>query len=316
MNKTGLLYDPRYLLHDTGNFHPEMAERLNAIIKGLEDGGVMGDLVRITARPAEMKWIEAVHDVDYIRRFEEACLGGRTMLDFPDNQMCQDTFEIAMLAVGGVLNTVDRVMSGDLDNAFCLVRPPGHHAEVATAMGFCYFNNIAIAARYLQQHWDIGKVGIIDYDVHHGNGTQHIFEEDPTVFYYSVHEHPSFAFPGTGRSFEKGKGAGTGTTCNHPVLPGQGDSEYEELVDHEMIPVMADFKPEILLVSTGFDAHIDDDMSGVSLTTDGYTRVIERIFDLAADCAGGRLISLLEGGYNLDRLGELALNHVNVLLHR
>jgi acetoin utilization deacetylase AcuC-like enzyme len=159
-------------------------------------------------------------------------------------------------------------------------------------------------------------VGIIDFDVHHGNGTQHIFEEDPTVFYYSSHEHPSFAFPGTGRVFETGKGAGEGYTKNYPVLPGQGDDVYRKLVTEDMVPAMEGFQPEVLLVSAGFDAHDEDDMSGVRLSTDAYSWIMEQIVDLAQTLSGGRIVSILEGGYNLEKLGELAVNHVNILLNR
>lgn len=314
MNRTGYVHDNRYLLHDTGPYHPEMAERLTAIYKGLEDAGLLDQLIRVQPRYVELKWIETVHSVDYIRRFEEACLAGRKMLDYPDNQMCADSYETALLAVGGVLEAARLLMEGGIDNAFCAVRPPGHHAEIDTAMGFCYFNNIAICARYLQQAFGVTRVGIIDFDVHHGNGTQHIFEKDPTVFYYSCHEHPSFAFPGTGRVFEKGEGEGLGFTRNYPVLPGQGDAEYHELVTTDMIPVIDAFKPEVLLVSTGFDAHAEDDMSGVNLSTDGYSWVMTQITALARKHCGGRLISILEGGYNLDLLGELASNHVRILL--
>jgi acetoin utilization deacetylase AcuC-like enzyme len=229
--------------------------------------------------------------------------------------MCFDTFSAAQLAVGGVIEALRRVMEGELDNAFCSVRPPGHHAEVAEAMGFCYFNNVAIAAKYLINEWNIQRVGIIDFDVHHGNGTQHIFEDDPRVFYYSLHEHPSFAFPGTGRSFEEGRGEGTGFTRNIPILPGQSDDDYQNYMEEDFLPVFDKFKPEVILVSTGFDAHVDDDMSGVSLTTEGYSMVMSYIMTAADLHAEGRLVSVLEGGYCLARLPELAHNHVSILLN-
>jgi acetoin utilization deacetylase AcuC-like enzyme len=236
------------------------------------------------------------------------------MLDYPDNQMCTETFETALLAVGGVLDATGRVMMGKLDNVFCAVRPPGHHAEYDQAMGFCYFNNVAVAARYLQMEWGIQRVGIVDFDVHHGNGTQHIFEEDPDVFYYSIHQHPTFAFPGTGRAFETGSGKGQGSTRNYPVLPGHGDKEYLGLIQRDLIPVLEAFSPEVIIVSAGFDAHVDDDMSDIKLSTQGYTRIMERIVALAELYSNGRVISVLEGGYCLKRLPELAANHVKVLL--
>ena len=315
MKKTGFLFDQRYLLHDTGPYHPEVAERLQAIYQGIEEGGLIPKLRMISAARADLKWVETVHSMEYIRRFEEFCFSGHRTLDSPDNRMCTETFETALLAVGGVLQTVDLVMQNEIDNAFCAVRPPGHHAEVSEAMGFCYFNNIAIAARYLQQQWKIPKVGIIDVDVHHGNGTQHIFEKDPTVFYYSIHQHPSFAYPGTGREFEKGSADGYGFTKNTPVLPGQGDEEYRHYIKRDLVPVLDRFKPDMILVSTGFDGHMDDDMSDVKLSTDAFTWIMETIFQMAEDHSKGKLISILEGGYSLKRLPELARNHVQVLLN-
>jgi len=312
--RTGFLYDERYQEHLTGNYHPEVPDRLPAVYKGIEDAGLLERLTLIKATPADLKWVETVHDPDYIKRFQSACSIGDNIFDSPDNQMCTVSYEIALLAVGGVLEAVRLVMDGELDNAFCAIRPPGHHAEVDRAMGFCYFNNVAIAARYIQKRWRIKRVGIVDFDVHHGNGTQHIFEQDPTVFYYSIHQHPTFAYPGTGREFEMGKDAGYGFTKNTPVLPGQGDKEYQQLLQKDLFPAFADFKPEVILVSCGFDAHIDDNMSDIKLTTAGFTWIIEKIVELASQYARGRLISVLEGGYSIKRLPELACNHVEILL--
>ncbi len=314
MNRTGFLHDLRYLLHDTGPYHPEVPERLEMIYKGIEEAGLLPHLTRINAQRTDIKWVERVHTQDYIRRFEEVCLSGHRSLDHEDNQMCTETYETALLAVGGVLETVRLVMEGEIDNAFCAVRPPGHHAEKDQAMGFCYFNNVAIAARYIQSQWDIERVAIVDIDVHHGNGTQHIFEHDDSVFYYSIHQHPSFAYPGTGREFEQGQGSGYGYTKNSPVLPGQGDSEFRNLVLQDLSPVFETFKPEVLLVSVGFDAHVDDDMSDINLTTDGYAWAATTLMELAGQYCKGRLISVLEGGYCLDRLPELAAGHVKTLL--
>jgi acetoin utilization deacetylase AcuC-like enzyme len=314
MKKTGFLYDPRFLLHDTGAYHPEMAERLEVILKGIEKAGLMPHLVRIGAKRADMKWIEAIHDHAYIRRFEEVCLSGHRSLDHQDNQMCVDTYETALLAAGGVIETARMLMAGEIDNAFCAVRPPGHHAERNQAMGFCYFNNVAIAARYLQMQCQVERVGIVDFDVHHGNGTQHAFEHDDTVFYYSIHQHPSFAYPGTGREFEQGQGQGYGFTRNSPVLPGQSDADYQAFFEKDLLPAFASFQPQVMLVSTGFDAHTDDDMSDINLTTAGFSWIMQTIVQLAEQYCGGRLISVLEGGYCLRRLPELAANHVKILL--
>jgi acetoin utilization deacetylase AcuC-like enzyme len=314
MNRTGLLYDERYLLHQTGPYHPEVPDRLKAILWGLNQGELLPRLTRIEARPAEERRIEAVHDYAHIRHFEEACLMGKSELDHPDNQICEDTFQTALLAVGGILEAARLVMDSKLDNAFCAVRPPGHHAEVDRALGFCYFNNIAATARFIQAEWGVQRIGIVDFDVHHGNGTQHIFERDPTVFFYSIHEHPTFAFPGTGREFEKGLDAGYGFTLNSPVLPGYGDLEYRDSIQRDLIPAFDRFKPEVILVSAGFDAHQDDEMSNINLSTEGFSWVMQQIMELAKRHAQGRIISILEGGYCLERLPELARNHVDLLL--
>jgi acetoin utilization deacetylase AcuC-like enzyme len=173
---------------------------------------------------------------------------------------------------------------------------------------------VAIAARYLQLQWKITNVGIVDFDVHHGNGTQHIFEQDPSVFYYSIHEHPSFAYPGTGREFEYGSGLGYGFTKNSPVLPGQGDLEYKKLIKKDLLADFEKFRPEVILVSVGFDGHMDDDMSGIKLSTEWYSWIMEKILEMSDKYSNGRLITILEGGYSLKRLPELAKNHVSILL--
>ncbi|MBW2448961.1 MAG: histone deacetylase [Deltaproteobacteria bacterium] len=314
MKRTGYLYDERFLLHDTGPDHPESPKRLKAIHQGIKDAGFLSKLTIFQASRADLKWVETVHEKNYIERFEAACRSGNPIFDYPDNRICAESYETALLAVGGILDAANRVLMGKLDNVFCAVRPPGHHAEYDQAMGFCYFNNVAIAARYLQIEWGIQRIGIVDFDVHHGNGTQHIFEEDPDVFYYSIHQHPTFAFPGTGRAFETGSGKGTGTTRNYPVLPGHGDKEYHGLIQRDLIPVLEAFSPDVIIVSAGFDAHVDDDMSDIKLSTQGYTRIMEKILALADLYSNGRVISVLEGGYCLKRLPELGANHVKSLL--
>ncbi|MCU0558593.1 MAG: histone deacetylase [Desulfobacterales bacterium] len=315
MKRTGFLYDERYLLHKTGPYHPEVPERLEAILQGVSGEGLLDQLVRITAAPAELIWVHAVHTPDYVKRFEAACRSRHPTLDSPDNQMCPETYQVALLAVGGILETVRRVMAGELDNAFCAVRPPGHHAEAGRAMGFCYFNNVAIAARYLQKQWGLHRIGIVDFDVHHGNGTQHIFEDDPEIYYYSIHQHPTFAYPGTGREFEYGRGTGYGFTKNSPVLPGVGDDDWMQLIERDLVPAFTDFKPEFILVSAGFDAHRDDDMSDIKLTTECYSWIMKRLVEMSRAHAAGRLVSVLEGGYCLKRLPELARNHLEILLN-
>ncbi len=314
MRRTGLLYDERFLLHKTGPGHPEAPERLIVIHRALEEADLLRKLIPIPATPAKMEWIEKVHAPRYIHKFEEACMLDLGQLDVSDNQISPESFETAVLAVGGILNAVDMLMQGKIDNAFCAVRPPRHHAEANRALGFCYFNNVAISARYLQIHWKVERIGIVDFDVHHGNGTQHIFEEDPNVFYYSIHEHPSFAYPGTGREFEKGSGPGLGTTLNSPVLPGQGDEEYRRRILHDLVPALEAFMPDVILVSAGFDAHVEDDMSGIKLSTEVFSWMMKMILRLADRYCEGRLLSVLEGGYSLQALPELLRNHVMILL--
>jgi acetoin utilization deacetylase AcuC-like enzyme len=314
MRRTGLLYDERFSDHCTGSGHPEHSDRLAVAYRALEEAGLLSQLTLIHATPARLKWIERVHSPRHIFRFEEACMLELGEFDHPDNQICKDSYDIALLAVGGILKTIDLLMEGQLDNAFCAVRPPGHHAEANRALGFCYFNNAAIAAKYLQEQWGIQRIGIVDFDAHHGNGTQQVFIGDPTVFYYSIHEHPSFSFPGTGREFERGIDEGYGFTLNSPVLPGQGDEAYQELLPRDLFPAFASFKPEVILLSAGFDAHADDDMSNINLSTEGYSWIMQSLVELADEHANGRLISILEGGYSLKRLPELIKNHVEILL--
>ncbi|MBU2490947.1 MAG: histone deacetylase [Proteobacteria bacterium] len=313
-NHTALLYDRRFLLHDTGWSHPECAQRLGALYGGIKNAGLLDRLLIRTARPAGMKWLEAVHDRSYIQKFKQACKSGEPYFGHSDNAMGKETFEVAKLAVGAVLKATDLVMRGRVRNAFCAVRPPGHHAGRSSALGFCFFNNVAVAARYLQKKWKLSRIAIVDIDVHHGNGTQALFEEDPTVFYYSIHEHPSFAFPGTGREFEEGKGLGVGATKNAPMPPGSSDAEYEYRIRRDLIPVMNDFLPEFVLVSTGFDAHANDEMADMALTDAGYAAVFRVIHAMAHRLCHGRMVSVLEGGYCLPCLARLAADHVRILL--
>lgn len=313
MKRTGFVYDDRYLLHTTGGHHPESPERLQAIVQGLTDSGLLEKLIPIQPEMADQRWIEAVHHVRYIMRFDDACVMGMPDLDHQENAICRDSYEAALLAAGGVITAIDEMMEGRIDNAFCAVRPPGHHAETDKAMGFCFFNNVAIGARYLQKKWGIERVGIIDFDVHHGNGTQHIFENDPTVYYYSIHEHPSFAYPGTGRDFEKGTGQGDGFTLNSPVLPGRGDEEYRKKIMQDLVPAFKKFEPEAILLSAGFDAHASDMMSGVNLSTEGYDFISEVIMNIVNRFTDGKVISVLEGGYHLELLPVLVGNHIKHL---
>lgn len=313
MTKSGLVYDDVYLQHDTGSNHPEQAQRLTAIIEALKASGLLDKLLTIKPVPAERSIIELCHESSYIGRFKigvENCL---PFLDTPECPLSPGTFEAAICAAGGILKGLDSVMRGEVKNCFCAVRPPGHHAERSRAMGFCYFNNIAIGAKYLQKQYSIERILIIDWDVHHGNGTQHAFEQDPTVFYISFHQNPSTCYPGTGNASETGTGNGKGYTLNFPMSPGAGNQEYFDAM--EMVEQkMEVFRPQFVLISAGFDAHIDDPLAQIKLTKKGYEELTRKVKGMAEDHAEGRLVSMLEGGYNLQALGESVETHMQVLL--
>lgn len=311
---TGFVYDERYLRHRPGEYHPERPARLEAIVKRLEETGLMAGLVRVHPFEAPLPWIERLHDPDYITRFRQACEKGYSIFMVPDCGICPESYNIALLAAGGVMAGVEAVMKGLVQNAFCAVRPPGHHAERNRALGFCFFNNVAIAAVYLLEHFGLSRVAIVDWDVHHGNGTQHMFEEDPRVFYLSLHEDPHTCYPGTGFRHEQGKGAGKGTTLNLPLPPGSGDREYLQALQEEGLPKLRQFAPEFVLISAGFDAHQDDPLAHQNLTREAYKTMGRLILDVAQETAGGRLVSVLEGGYNLTVLADCVEDHVRLLM--
>jgi acetoin utilization deacetylase AcuC-like enzyme len=314
MRRTGYVYDERYLRHDPGTWHPERPDRLMAIQKNLQESGLTELLIAIQPYENTLEWVERLHDPDYVRRFKEACAKGRNIFEVPDCGICSESYDIALLAVGGVLAAADAVMEGKVDNAFCAVRPPGHHAERNRALGFCFFNNIAIAAVYLLEKFGLERVAIVDWDVHHGNGTQHLFETDPRVFYLSLHEDPQYCYPGTGYRRETGKGPGQGFTLNLPFPPRSGDEDYLEALKKEALPRLMEFAPQFLMISAGFDAHQNDPLAHMNLSRDAYRQMGRILLDLAGETASGRLITVLEGGYNLEVLEECTEDHVRLLL--
>jgi acetoin utilization deacetylase AcuC-like enzyme len=297
---TGLLYDPRFLDHDPGPGHPERRERLSATLGHLERQAWFEHIDRVAPHPADEAWIETTHSHALLARARAACREGASFLDVTDVGICSASFDIALLAAGGALELCDRVAGGQLDNGFALMRPPGHHAERDMALGFCLFNNVAIAARYLQRHHGIDKVAILDWDVHHGNGTQHTFEEDPSVLYVSLHQYPYY--PGTGAASETGSGAGAGATLNCPMPAGAGDAEYEHAFVDRVLPKIDAFAPQLVLLSAGFDAHADDPLAQMRLSTAFYGWMTDRVIELSHKHAHGRIVSLLEGGYNIGAL--------------
>ena len=299
--KTAFVYHPRYLEHDTGPAHPDRPDRLQAIVEELKRRSLWSRLLHIEPEPAERKWVETVHPAAYLDRLEAFCRSRGGYLD-PDTVASPQSFSVALLAAGGVLAACDAVLSGRARNGFCALRPPGHHAEQARAMGFCLLNNVAIGARYLQRRWGLERVAIVDWDVHHGNGTQAIFYEDPTVLFISLHQHP--LYPGTGLRQERGQGAGEGYTYNIPLPPGSGDADYERAVREEVIPALERFRPEAVLLSAGFDAHRLDPLANQEVTESGFARMAELVRQAADALAGGRLIAVLEGGYHLQALAR------------
>lgn len=311
---TAFLYDAQFLEHDTGPGHPERPARLTSALSLLAASPWFVELRRIDAHPAELDWIETVHRLDYIRRAAAACAHGEPFLDTPDVAISARSFEVARLAVGAALALADDVAGGLSGNGFGLLRPPGHHAERDAALGFCLFNNIAIVARYLQRHHGLDKIAILDWDVHHGNGTQHCFDEDPSVLYVSLHQYPYY--PGTGSASEIGTGRGRGATLNCPMPAGATDTAYEIAFADQVLPKLAHFRPEAILISAGFDAHRDDPLADVQLSTGCYGWMTARVLEIAEQFAGGRIISLLEGGYHLARTAECIERHLAVLSGR
>jgi acetoin utilization deacetylase AcuC-like enzyme len=313
MSKTGLVYHPAYLEHDMGRDHPESPNRLLAIMQQLERSGTIARLLSIEPRKAEDEWITEIHSKKYVAALNQhAPSSGRVSLD-SDTSMGPGSLAAAYLAAGGALAAVDAIQSGQVDHVFCAVRPPGHHAEAGRAMGFCLFNNVAVAARYVQKKHGLKNVLIVDWDVHHGNGTQHSFEEDPSVLFFSTHQYPHY--PGTGRATERGKGSGEGFTINVPMEPGQGDDEYRAIFLKYLVPVAEKFKPEFVIISAGFDAHKDDPLANMCLTEEGYSELTRIVAGIAKRHAGGRILSSLEGGYNLSALAASVDAHIQALLN-
>jgi acetoin utilization deacetylase AcuC-like enzyme len=312
--KTALVYHPIFLKHDTGLHHPERASRLKSILRKLKKTHLFDKLESIQPEKADEKDIMLVHSRDYIMRIKEICSGldGRSANLDPDTVVSKDSYEAALFAAGAVKKGIDLIFERDIDNAFCMVRPPGHHAGSSKAMGFCIFNNIAIGARYVQKRYGLTRILIIDWDVHHGNGTEEIFYQDPGVFYISLHQYPHY--PGTGSSDSIGTGKGKGFNLNLPMKAGSGDREYIEAFQESIIPRIEDFKPEFILISAGFDGHRDDPLSSINLTENGYYEITRIIKEAAGLYSKSRIISVLEGGYNLFSLAGSVHSHLKVLI--
>jgi acetoin utilization deacetylase AcuC-like enzyme len=300
---TGIVLDDRMLAHDPGRGHPERPDRLRILSDALRD---RPGLVPIGARPASEDELALVHDPALIERVAASAGRACTIFD-PDTRTSPGSWEAARIAAGGLIELCDAVCAGEVDNGVALVRPPGHHAEYARAMGFCLFNNVAVAAAHLRRR-GIGRTVIVDWDLHHGNGTQHLFERDPDVLYVSTHQYPYY--PGTGAAEEVGEGAGAGRTLNLPFPAGFGDQEFGRAFEEVIVPICRQFAPEFVLVSAGFDCDIRDPLGGLAVTPAGISSMARACVELAEECAGGRIVGVLEGGYDLEAIAD----GVNVLI--
>ncbi len=304
--------DSRCLEHRSPPGYPEQPERLSGVLQRLREGEwIFADNAPEPRRAARAA-VEAVHDPGYVNRLEAAVLRGDGLIDSADNPLSPGTWPAAWAAVECALAAADWAVAGDQRAAFAAVRPPGHHAERTTAMGFCYFNNAAVAAEHLLRRHGLDRVAIVDFDVHHGNGTQHLFEERGDVLYVSLHQHPFY--PGTGAAAEAGIGDGRGATLNVPLAAGTGDDAYLKAFEQQVVPALRRFAPQLLLISAGFDAWLADPLGGMEVTAGGFERWGERLAAVAAEVCSGRSLSLLEGGYDLNRLGELVERYLTGLL--
>jgi acetoin utilization deacetylase AcuC-like enzyme len=266
-------------------------------------------LLEIEPISADEQWLLEVHPPQYIQQIQRACAASE-ILDHGDTPVGPTSFATALLAVGAGLVCCDAVMTGRVKRAFAAVRPPGHHAEPDRAMGFCLFSNLAIAARYIQKKHGAARLAIVDFDVHHGNGTQAVFYTDPSVLFISLHQHPATCYPGTGYEEETGRGAGRGSTLNIPLHPGGGDAEYLEAMELHVLPKLEDFRPQVLLLSAGFDAHADDPLAQMKMSDDGFDAITRALVAFANHQCSGRIVSILEGGYNLRALGHSVVRHL------
>ena len=304
------VYHEDCLKHSNGPGHPERPERIAAIRQHLQTAGLLDRLLVIRPEPCPIERIARVHDGRYIESIRRACERAPVSLD-PDTAVSEGSWDAALLSSGGALAACDAVVSGKAGAAFVCTRPPGHHAEADRAMGFCLFNNVAVAARYLQDQHGLGQIFIVDWDVHHGNGTQHMFEDDDSVFYFSAHQYPFY--PGTGSARESGSGRGAGHTLNRPMIAGAGDEEYIETFMQILVPEIDRVQPEAILISAGFDAHRDDPLAGMSVTEKGYAAMTTILKGAANKHCKGRIVSLLEGGYDLRALGLSVEAHLRSL---
>ena len=309
MKKTGYVFHPLYLKHDTEP-HPENPGRLKAIDEAVQSSDLHDNLIFPDPRKATEQEIALNHDPGYIQSVKESCESGVRNLD-ADTVISEHSYEAALLSTGAGLTAVDRILDGTCDNVFTAVRPPGHHAEHNRAMGFCVFNNVAVVAHYAIKEKGLNRVFIFDWDVHHGNGTQHSFYSDSSIYYSSIHQYPFY--PGTEGGDETGTRDGLGSTLNFPLPAYSGDQDYIDLVEHKLVPEILRFNPDLIIISAGFDAHQTDPLAQMEVSTDCYGKMTQLVLKAAEETCEGRLISMLEGGYNPVALSDSVLTHLKVL---
>jgi acetoin utilization deacetylase AcuC-like enzyme len=309
MTETAVVFTPKYLDHKTGLGHPESPARLRVIMRKLNKSDLFetGKCSLVEPKPASVEDVELVHESDYIQLVQRVCASGGGLLDLGDTVVSSESFEVALLAVGGAVKAVDLVMAGKFRNAFALVRPPGHHAGSYYALGFCIFNNTAVAAAHLLRHFNLERILIFDVDSHHGNGTQEIFYDSDKVLYVSLHQDP-VEFPGTGFVDEVGEGKGLGYTVNVPFPFRINDQIYLKAFNQIVVPIIQQYKPQFILVSTGFDNHYTDPVASLSLSTLSYVKIFGKVLELASEFCAGKLVAVLEGGYSLRFLGRMAVS--------
>jgi acetoin utilization deacetylase AcuC-like enzyme len=326
----GFCSSPRFVEHVTTASHPERPDRIRAIHRAARAAGMIDspdpfpefqiDLGKLDGRgaklnkldfaPADEKIALLVHPQAHLDRVRKISESGGGVLDQGDTPVSPRSYEIALLGLGALLRGCDAVMKQEVKRSFTAARPPGHHCEPDRAMGFCLLSNIAIGARYIQQHYGVERVAIVDFDVHHGNGTQAVFEADPSVLFISLHQHPRTCYPGSGYDWETGGGAGVGYTLNLPMPPGADDEAYDVAMEREVVPKLDQFRPEILMISAGFDAHLDDPLAQIALSESGFASMTRQLVAVANAHCGGRIVSTLEGGYNLRALGRSVVAHL------
>jgi acetoin utilization deacetylase AcuC-like enzyme len=311
-NTTAIAADPICREHLAGREHPERPERYDVVYDALDQAGLLGRMTRLEQRAATEDELALCHNREYVALARHDAESGYPYLSTGDTDLTSNSWEVACRAAGAALNAVDCVLTGGAVNAFCLVRPPGHHANAGRGMGFCLFNNVAIAARYAQRKYGVGRVLIVDWDVHHGNGTQDIFYADSSVYFFSTHQWP--LYPGTGRADEIGHGAAEGTTMNRPFPAGSGRAEVLGALKQHLVPAMKAYRPELVLISAGFDSRIDDLLGRFTLTDEDFVDLTRAVREIADASAGGRVVSVMEGGYNLSGLASAAAAHVSALI--